>query len=125
MDASGPKHMNLKLTRTTFENLVSDLIKRTIEPCKKAMKDADVKPSDIVEIILVGGMSRMPKVQETVQQVFGKLPSKAVNPDEAVAVGAAIQGGVLSGDVTDVLLLDVTPLSLGIGMYFFYDLLLI
>ena len=115
MDASGPKHMNLKLTRTKFETLVADLIKRTIEPCKKAMKDADVKPSDIGEVILVGGMSRMPKVQETVQSVFGRQPSKAVNPDEAVAVGAAIQGGVLSGNVTEVLLLDVTPLSLGIG----------
>merc|ERR1712029_452546 len=114
MDSSGPKHMNLKLTRTKFENLVADLVKRTIEPCKKAMKDADVKPSDIGEVILVGGMSRMPKVQETVQQVFGRAPSKAVNPDEAVAVGAAIQGGVLSGNVTEVLLLDVTPLSLGI-----------
>ena len=114
MDASGPKHMNLKLTRTKFEQLVGDLIKRTIEPCKKAMKDADVKPSDIGEVILVGGMSRMPKVQETVQSVFGRAPSKAVNPDEAVAVGAAIQGGVLSGNVTEVLLLDVTPLSLGI-----------
>ena len=114
MDSSGPKHMNLKLTRTKFENLVGDLIRRTIEPCKKAMKDADVKPSDIGEVILVGGMSRMPKVQETVQGVFGRAPSKAVNPDEAVAVGAAIQGGVLSGNVTEVLLLDVTPLSLGI-----------
>lgn len=114
MDSSGPKHMNLKLTRTKFETLVGDLIKRTIEPCKKAMKDADVKPSDIGEVILVGGMSRMPKVQETVQGVFGRAPSKAVNPDEAVAVGAAIQGGVLSGNVTEVLLLDVTPLSLGI-----------
>ncbi|KAK4337157.1 hypothetical protein RND71_043375 [Anisodus tanguticus] len=114
MDASGPKHMNLKLTRTKFENLVADLVKRTVEPCKKAMKDADVKPSDIGEVILVGGMSRMPKVQELVQEIFGKAPSKAVNPDEAVAVGAAIQGGVLSGNVTEVLLLDVTPLSLGI-----------
>jgi len=114
MDAGGPKHMNLKLTRTKFETLVGELIRRTIEPCKKAMKDADVKPSDIGEVILVGGMSRMPKVQETVQQVFGRAPSKAVNPDEAVAVGAAIQGGVLSGNVTEVLLLDVTPLSLGI-----------
>lgn len=114
MDSGGPKHMNLKLTRTKFENLVGDLIKRTIEPCKKALKDADVKASDIGEVILVGGMSRMPKVQETVQSVFGKAPSKSVNPDEAVAVGAAIQGGVLSGNVTEVLLLDVTPLSLGI-----------
>lgn len=114
MDASGPKHMNLKLTRAKFESLVADLIKRTIEPCRKAMKDAEVKNSDIGEVLLVGGMSRMPKVQETVQEIFGRTPSKAVNPDEAVAVGAAIQGGVLSGNVSDVLLLDVTPLSLGI-----------
>ncbi|VBB30007.1 unnamed protein product [Acanthocheilonema viteae] len=114
MDASGPKHMNLKLTRAKFEQLVADLIKRTIEPCRKAMHDAEVKPSDIGEILLVGGMTRMPKVQQTVQEVFGKQPSKAVNPDEAVAIGAAIQGAVLAGDVTDVLLLDVTPLSLGI-----------
>ncbi|RWS05187.1 Sar s 28 (heat shock protein 70-like protein 6) [Dinothrombium tinctorium] len=114
MDASGPKHMNLKLTRSKFEQLVADLVKRTIEPCKKAMKDADVKPSDIGEVILVGGMTRMPKVQEVVQEIFGRAPSKSVNPDEAVAVGAAIQGGVLSGNVTEVLLLDVTPLSLGI-----------
>lgn len=114
MDSSGPKHMNLKLTRAKFEQLVADLIKRTIEPCRKAMHDAEVKPSDIGEILLVGGMTRMPKVQQTVQETFGKQPSKAVNPDEAVAIGAAIQGAVLAGDVTDVLLLDVTPLSLGI-----------
>uniref|UniRef100_A0AAF5RVH3 Uncharacterized protein n=1 Tax=Wuchereria bancrofti TaxID=6293 RepID=A0AAF5RVH3_WUCBA len=114
MDASGPKHMNLKLTRAKFEQLVADLIKRTIEPCRKAMHDAEVKPSEIKEILLVGGMTRMPKVQQTVHEVFGKQPSKAVNPDEAVAIGAAIQGAVLAGDVTDVLLLDVTPLSLGI-----------
>jgi len=114
MDASGPKHMNLKLTRSKLESLVDDLIKRTVEPCKKAMKDGDVKPSDIGEVILVGGMTRMPKVQDVVQEIFGRSPSKAVNPDEAVAVGAAIQGGVLSGNVTEVLLLDVTPLSLGI-----------
>ncbi|OQR66597.1 stress-70 protein, partial [Tropilaelaps mercedesae] len=114
MDASGPKHMNLKLTRSKFEGLVADLIKRTVGPCNKAMQDAEVKKSDIGDVILVGGMSRMPKVQEVVQDIFGKTPSKAVNPDEAVAVGAAIQGGVLAGDVTDVLLLDVTPLSLGI-----------
>lgn len=114
MDSSGPKHMALKLTRSKFESLVGDLIKRTIEPCKKAMRDAEVQPKDIGEVILVGGMSRMPKVQETVSEIFGKQPSKAVNPDEAVAVGAAIQGGVLSGNVTEVLLLDVTPLSLGI-----------
>lgn len=114
MDQSGPKHMNIKLTRAKFEQLVSDLIKRTIDPCKKAINDAEVKPSDIQEVLLVGGMTRMPKVQQTVQELFGKPPSKAVNPDEAVAIGAAVQGGVLAGDVTDVLLLDVTPLSLGI-----------
>ncbi|VDM99383.1 unnamed protein product, partial [Onchocerca ochengi] len=106
--------MNLKLTRAKFEQLVADLIKRTIEPCRKAMHDAEIKPSEIGEILLVGGMTRMPKVQQAVQEVFGKQPSKAVNPDEAVAIGAAIQGAVLAGDVTDVLLLDVTPLSLGI-----------
>nr|NVI74563.1 heat shock protein cognate 5 [Cucujiformia] len=114
MDAGGPKHMNMKFTRAKLEQLVGDLIKRTVEPCKKAMKDADVKPSDIGEVVLVGGMSRMPKVQETVQAIFGRAPSKSVNPDEAVAVGAAIQGAVLKGDQTDLLLLDVTPLSLGI-----------
>uniref|UniRef100_A0A0K0F159 Heat shock 70 kDa protein F, mitochondrial (inferred by orthology to a C. elegans protein) n=1 Tax=Strongyloides venezuelensis TaxID=75913 RepID=A0A0K0F159_STRVS len=114
MDASGPKHMNLKLTRAKFESLVGDLIKRTIEPCKKAMHDAEVKPSEIGDVILVGGMSRMPKVQSTVQEIFGKKPTKSVNPDEAVAMGAAIQGAVLTGEVKDVLLLDVTPLSLGI-----------
>ncbi|CAF3068722.1 unnamed protein product [Rotaria socialis] len=114
MDASGPKHMNCKVTRSQFESLVANLIKRTVEPCKKAIKDADVKLTDINEVILVGGMSRMPKVQQTVQELFGKAPNKSVNPDEAVAMGAAIQGGVLGGDVTDLLLLDVTPLSLGI-----------
>merc|ERR1712012_1415421 len=114
MDASGPKHMNLKLTRAKFEQIVGDLIKKTVDPCHKAMKDAEVVKSDIGEVILVGGMSRMPKVQDTCKEVFGRNPSKAVNPDEAVAMGAAIQGGVLAGDVTDVLLLDVTPLSLGI-----------
>ncbi|XP_050303183.1 heat shock 70 kDa protein cognate 5 [Anthonomus grandis grandis] len=114
MDASGPKHMNLKLTRSKFESLVGDLIKRTIAPCQKAIKDAEVNKTDVGEVLLVGGMTRMPKVQQTVQEIFGKAPSKAVNPDEAVAVGAAVQGGVLAGDVTDVLLLDVTPLSLGI-----------
>lgn len=114
MDASGPKHMTLKLTRAKFETIVGDLIKRTIEPCRKALHDAEVKPSEIGEVLLVGGMSRMPKVQQTVQDIFGRSPSKAVNPDEAVAMGAAIQGAVLAGDVTDVLLLDVTPLSLGI-----------
>ncbi|KAH8877242.1 Stress-70 protein, mitochondrial [Schistosoma japonicum] len=114
MDKAGPKHMHLKLTRAKLEHLVEPLIKRTIDPCNKALKDAEVKASDIGEIILVGGMTRMPKVQETVEKIFGKTPSKSVNPDEAVAMGAAIQGGVLAGDVTDVLLLDVTPLSLGI-----------
>merc|ERR1712114_133080 len=106
--------MNMKLSRAKFEQIVGDLIKKTVEPCHKAMKDAEVSKSDIGEVILVGGMSRMPKVQETCKEIFGKVPSKAVNPDEAVAMGAAIQGGVLAGDVTDVLLLDVTPLSLGI-----------
>jgi len=114
MDASGPKHMNMKLSRAKFEQIVGDLIKKTVEPCMKAMKDAEVSKSDIGEVILVGGMSRMPKVQDTCKEVFGRAPSKSVNPDEAVAMGAAIQGGVLAGDVTDVLLLDVTPLSLGI-----------
>lgn len=114
MDATGPKHMNLKLTRAKFEQLVDPLIQRTIEPCKKAVKDAGISTGEIGEILLVGGMSRMPKVQSLVQQTFGKKPSKAVNPDEAVALGAAIQGGVLAGEVKDILLLDVTPLSLGI-----------
>jgi len=114
MDASGPKHMNLKLSRAKFEQIVGELIKKTVEPCHKAMKDAEVSKSDIGEVILVGGMSRMPKVQDTCKDIFGRQPSKSVNPDEAVAMGAAIQGGVLAGDVTDVLLLDVTPLSLGI-----------
>jgi len=114
MDASGPKHMNMKLSRAKFEQIVGDLIKKTVDPCMKAMKDAEVSKSDIGEVLLVGGMSRMPKVQDTCKEVFGRAPSKSVNPDEAVAMGAAIQGGVLAGDVTDVLLLDVTPLSLGI-----------
>merc|ERR1712136_339486 len=114
MDQPGPKHMNLKMTRDKLESLVGDLIKRTIAPCQKALRDAEVDKKDIGDVLLVGGMIRMPKVQETVKEIFGKVPSKAVNPDEAVALGAAIQGGVLSGDVTDVLLLDVTPLSLGI-----------
>lgn len=114
MDAGGPKHMNLKMTRSKLENLVGDLIKRTVQPCQKALADAEVSKSDIGEVLLVGGMSRMPKVQQTVQDLFGRTPSRAVNPDEAVAIGAAVQGGVLAGDVTDVLLLDVTPLSLGI-----------
>lgn len=113
-DASGPKHLNITITRAKFESLVEDLIQRSIEPCKVAMKDADITTSDIDEVILVGGQTRMPKVQEAVEQLFGKSPRKDVNPDEAVAAGAAIQGAVLSGDKTDVLLLDVTPLSLGI-----------
>ena len=113
-DASGPKHLVVKITRAKFESLVEDLIARTIAPCQQAIKDAGVKIGDIEDIILVGGQSRMPKVQEKVQEFFGKEPRKDVNPDEAVAVGASIQGGVLQGEVTDVLLLDVTPLSLGI-----------
>ncbi|MGE0806188.1 MAG: molecular chaperone DnaK [Burkholderiaceae bacterium] len=113
-DASGPKHLTMKLTRAKLEALVEELIQRTIEPCRTALKDAGVKASDIDDVILVGGMSRMPKVQETVREFFGKEPRKDVNPDEAVAVGAAIQGSVLAGDRKDVLLLDVTPLSLGI-----------
>lgn len=113
-DASGPKHLAVKVTRAKFESLVEDLIERTIAPCKIAMKDAGISASDIEDIILVGGQSRMPKVQEKVKEFFGKEPRKDVNPDEAVAVGAAIQGGVLQGEVKDVLLLDVTPLSLGI-----------
>jgi molecular chaperone DnaK len=114
MDASGPKHLNVKLTRSKLESLVDDLIKRTIEPCRTALQDAGLRVSDIAEVILVGGQTRMPKVQEAVKEFFGKEPRKDVNPDEAVAVGAAIQGGVLAGSVKDVLLLDVTPLSLGI-----------
>jgi molecular chaperone DnaK len=113
-DASGPKHLNIKLSRAKLENLVDDLIERTVGPCQTALKDANLKPSEIDEVILVGGMTRMPKVQEKVRAIFGKEPHKGVNPDEVVAIGAAIQGGVLQGDVKDVLLLDVTPLSLGI-----------
>lgn len=113
-DATGPKHLALKLTRSKFEALVDDLVQRTIEPCKKALKDAGLKAGDIDEVILVGGMTRMPKVQEVVKNFFGKEPHKGVNPDEVVAIGAAVQAGVLQGDVKDVLLLDVTPLSLGI-----------
>ena len=113
-DASGPKHLNVKVTRSKLESLVEDLVNRTIEPCKMALKDAGLKATEINDVILVGGQSRMPKVQEAVTNFFGKEPRKDVNPDEAVAVGAAIQGGVLGGSVTDVLLLDVTPLSLGI-----------
>ncbi len=113
-DASGPKHLTMKLTRAKFEALVDDLVQRTMEPCRQALKDAGVTAAEISEVVLVGGMTRMPKVQEVVKQLFGKEPHKGVNPDEVVAVGAAIQAGVLAGDVKDVLLLDVTPLSLGI-----------
>lgn len=113
-DASGPKHLMMTLTRAQFENLVSPLIEKTVPPCKQALKDANLQTSDLQEVILVGGMTRMPKVQETVQKLFGRQPYKGVNPDEVVAMGAAIQGGVLKGDVKDVLLLDLTPLSLGI-----------
>ncbi len=113
-DASGPKHLQIKLSRAKLEELVDDLITRTIEPCKAALKDAGVKAADIGEIVLVGGMTRMPRVQEEVKKFFGKEPHKGVNPDEVVAIGAATQAGILKGDVKDVLLLDVTPLSLGI-----------
>jgi molecular chaperone DnaK len=113
-DASGPKHLNINLTRAKLESIVEDLIERTIAPCKTALNDAGLKVSEVDDVILVGGQTRMPKVQEAVQSLFGKEPRKDVNPDEAVAVGAAIQAGVLAGDVKDVLLLDVTPLSLGI-----------
>src|SRR5246127_493903 len=113
-DATGPKHLTLKLTRAKFEALVDDLIQKTVEPCRKALKDAGLSAGEINEVVLVGGMTRMPKVQELVKQFFGKEPHKGVNPDEVVAIGAAVQAGVLQGDVKDVLLLDVTPLSLGI-----------
>ena len=113
-DQAGPKHLNIKLTRSKLEALVEDLIQRTVEPCQKALKDAGITAGEIDEVILVGGMTRMPKVTETVKDFFGREPHKGVNPDEVVALGAAIQGGVLKGDVKDVLLLDVTPLSLGI-----------
>jgi molecular chaperone DnaK len=113
-DATGPKHLAMKITRAKFESLVEDLVEKSIEPCRTAIKDAGVKVGDIDDVILVGGMTRMPKVQEKVREFFGREPRKDVNPDEAVAIGAAVQGGVLKGDVKDVLLLDVTPLSLGI-----------
>lgn len=113
-DASGPKHLNINLTRAKFENLVDDLVQRTVKPCKAALEDAGIRADQIDEVILVGGMTRMPKISETVKSFFGKEPHRGVNPDEVVALGAAIQGGVLRGDVKDVLLLDVTPLSLGI-----------
>src|SRR5436190_2447613 len=113
-DQNGPKHLAIKLSRAKLEALVDDLIQRTVDPCKAALKDAGLQPSDISEVVLVGGQTRMPKVQEIVQRLFGREPHKGVNPDEVVAIGAAIQAGVLQGDVKDVLLLDVTPLSLGI-----------
>ena len=113
-DASGPKHMNIRLSRSKFESLIGDLIDRTIEPCRQALKDAGKSPSEVDEILLVGGSTRVPLVNETVKKFFGKEPNRSVNPDEVVAVGAAVQAGVLSGDVKDLLLLDVTPLSLGI-----------
>ncbi|MCL4235403.1 MAG: molecular chaperone DnaK, partial [Deltaproteobacteria bacterium] len=113
-DASGPKHLDLKLTRAKFEQLVEDLLEKSLEPCRQAIRDAKVSPADIHEVVLVGGSTRIPKVQEHVKKLFGREPHKGVNPDEVVAVGAAVQGGVLAGEVKDVLLLDVTPLSLGI-----------
>lgn len=113
-DASGAKHLNITLTRSKFETLVNHLIERTKAPCKNCLKDANITIKDVDEVLLVGGMTRVPKVQEIVTEIFGKSPSKGVNPDEAVALGAAIQGGILRGDVKELLLLDVTPLSLGI-----------
>ena len=113
-DATGPKHMNVKISKAQFEGIVGDLVGRTLGPCKMCVKDAGVTHAEIDEVILVGGMTRMPKVQETVEEFFGKKPHRGVNPDEVVAMGAAIQGGVLRGDVKDILLLDVTPLSFGI-----------
>jgi len=113
-DSSGPKHLNMSLTRAKFEELTKELLNRTIEPCKKALKDAKLSAKDIDEVILVGGSTRIPKIQEIVKELFGKEPNRSVNPDEVVALGAAIQGGVLAGEVDDILLLDVTPLSLGI-----------
>ena len=112
-DSSGPKHLNLTLTLAKFEDLVSDLVERTVEPCIQAIKDAGMSSNEIDEVILVGGSTRIPKIQEKVKEIFGKEPNKSVNPDEVVALGAAIQGGVLSGDVDDILLLDVTPLIFG------------
>lgn len=113
-DATGPKHLNIKVTRAKLESLVEDLVKRSMDPVKVALEDAGLKVSEVNDVILVGGQTRMPMVQKTVAEFFGKEPRKDVNPDEAVAMGAAVQGGVLAGDVKDVLLLDVTPLSLGI-----------
>src|SRR5699024_6415889 len=111
---AGPKHLNVDITRSKFEQLIDDLVQKTVGPCKTAMNDADISKSDVDQVILVGGSTRIPKIQETVKDFFGKDPSKGVNPDEVVAIGAAIQGGVMSGDVDDVVLLDVTPLTLGI-----------
>jgi molecular chaperone DnaK len=116
-DASGPRHINSKLLRSQFESLVAPLVQRTVDPCRKALSDASIKASEIDEVILVGGMTRMPRVADTVKSIFGRKPSKGVNPDEAVAIGASIQGGVLAGNVTDILLLDVTPLSLGMCIW--------
>jgi molecular chaperone DnaK len=113
-DASGPKHLNIKLTRARFEQMVDDILQRSVGPCKQALQDAGITPKDIDEVVLVGGSTRIPKVQQIVRDLFGKDPNKSVNPDEVVAIGAAVQGGVLGGEVKDVLLLDVTPLSLGI-----------
>ena len=115
---SGPQHINQKLLRSQFESLTAPLVQQMVDPCKKALTDAGVKPSDINEVILVGGMTRMPRVVETVKGIFGREPSKGVNPDEAVAIGASIQGGILAGNITDILLLDVTPLSLGMSFLF-------
>jgi molecular chaperone DnaK len=116
-DASGPRHINSKLLRSQFESLVAPLVQRTVDPCRKALSDAGIKASEIDEVILVGGMTCMPRVADTVKSIFGREPSKGVNPDEAVAIGASIQGGILAGNVTDILLLDVTPLSLGMCIW--------
>ena len=121
-DASGPRHINSKLLRSQFESLVAPLVQRTVDPCRKALSDACIKASEIDEVILVGGMTRMPRVADTVKSIFGREPSKGVNPDEAVAIGASIQGGVLAGNVTDILLLDVTPLSLGMCIWACLDI---
>lgn len=119
---TGPKHINTKLLRSQFEGLVAPFVQRTVDPCRRALTDAGVKSNEVHEVILVGGMTRMPKVVETVKNVFGREPSKGVNPDEAVAIGASIQAGVLAGNVTDILLLDVTPLSLGAWSLYYWDL---
>src|SRR5262249_19185443 len=112
-DASGPKHLNVKLSRAKFESMIDDLVERSLEPCRKCLKDSGLDAQDLNEVVLVGGSTRIPKVQEAVKKLFGKEPNRSVNPDEVVAVGAAVQAGVLSGEVKDILLLDVTPLSLG------------